>query len=661
MSYSPYEPHQSSPFRNGASSNMSNVPSAGSYGNPGFNGARPLEHPPHRSPAYGGHGGSSGRSSDRDSRGYGRDRDRDRDMDREREGDRERDRERERDHYRDSGRGGYGSRGGGRYREEGFRGRGGPPSGRNEEQFIHERHQRERPSRTLFVRNIDFGCPDRELEERFSAFGPLRDFFSMLARRGIAFITYYDLRDAQRAKEEINGTMFAGREIDVHYSLPREDVTPETKCDGSKNQGTLFVVFEDQRTAERVSDDEFANYCRQFGDISNIDRLRGHPAQRFVEFFDSRACVEAQRAIDRSNYQGSTMVAQFSWDKATKEAIIAGGTHKDRNSRFRGGRSRSRSPPGRFRRDDAPSRGGGRRRSRSPPPSRGSRHADSPDRNRHSPPSRGVPSAEEVQRMLLASTSGHGPNAAPSAQFQMPPSAHNQLAGLTGLGTPLPGSAPAFAAYGNPALAAMHPAYAQAQPQQQQQQQQMPMAGINPQWYPLLGLGHQPQSDSTLQLQSLLSVLNNAHQQQASPMVSGPAAATSQAQAPPTSAAPQAQQNVAAAHLLSQVMQGMHSQQPSQHSSATASPALPTLAIPGMPQQPQQQQQPSNAGQNQVLQELLARYSMPQPSQPPPTQSQFQQQQPVNAPTQDRQQPQQQPSSSPPVDPRFRGLAPPKQ
>eukprot|EP00727_Mastigamoeba_balamuthi_P006374 m51a1_g2357 putative rna recognition motif domain containing protein (275) ;mRNA; r:605986-607226 len=62
----------------------------------------------------------------------------------------------------------------------------------------------ERESRVLFVRNIEFATPLWQLRELFGAFGQLKHLYDLVSRRGICFVTYYDIRSAREAKERLD-------------------------------------------------------------------------------------------------------------------------------------------------------------------------------------------------------------------------------------------------------------------------------------------------------------------------------------------------------------------------------------------------------------------------------------------------------------------------
>lgn len=106
------------------------------------------------------------------------------------------------------------------------------------------------------------------------------------------------MRAAERAKERLQGTDLAGRpvcdpfkslllrltgsQIDVHYSLPREDQAED------QNQGILIVTLIDSPTHAPIDDTELKRKCAAFGDVKSISSF-GRP--EFVSVPHYSACL----------------------------------------------------------------------------------------------------------------------------------------------------------------------------------------------------------------------------------------------------------------------------------------------------------------------------------------------------------------------------------
>ncbi|KAG8910280.1 hypothetical protein FRC01_006415 [Tulasnella sp. 417] len=228
--------------------------------------------------------------------------------------------------YEPSGRGGYES-GGGRGGHEGGGGRGrggGAPRGRGRihddrvhSSIIEERLMRERPCRTLFIRNIKYETPSETMRVAFEAHGEIKTFFDLIKNRGMVFVTFYDLRAAERAREKLQGMDVSGRPIDVHYSLPREHELTQ-RPDREKNQGTLLVTMRDSLSRQAIDENELRRKMQQFGEVKSIKPVYDggimRHDQRLVEYYDSRACVHAHDRLRDQTLQDGLMDLEFEWD-----------------------------------------------------------------------------------------------------------------------------------------------------------------------------------------------------------------------------------------------------------------------------------------------------------------------------------------------------------
>ncbi|KAF7726661.1 hypothetical protein EC973_008535 [Apophysomyces ossiformis] len=199
---------------------------------------------------------------------------------------------------------------------------------------IESRVARERPCRTLFVRNVQYNIKPEEIREIFEKYGEIREVFNLIESRGMVFITYYDVRASETAKDEMQGAVLNNRKIDVHYSLPKEE-EENTRCDRTKNQGTLLLTL--QNSDSTLQDDELYEYFKPYGEIKVIrtPHFRHHSEnaerrQRFIEFYDSRACVDAYDGTHGKEYKGGRWDVTFFWDHSPRERNEAIAAKKDR-------------------------------------------------------------------------------------------------------------------------------------------------------------------------------------------------------------------------------------------------------------------------------------------------------------------------------------------
>ncbi|EIW87088.1 hypothetical protein CONPUDRAFT_79258 [Coniophora puteana RWD-64-598 SS2] len=212
--------------------------------------------------------------------------------------------------------------------------------------IIEERIQRERPCRTLFIRNIKYETNSDDVRRSFEEHGDIKTFFDLISTRGMVFVTYFDLRAAERARDRLQGSEISGRPIDVHYSLPRDDGGKG----GDKNQyqGTLIVTMRNSSSGQGIDDNEVRRRFQQIGDVKSV--MPGdHPAQRYVEFYDIRACDIAFDRLNHQPLQDGMMEVTFAWEEqevtgpaTQRQPKFDGGGGRDWDDGHRGGGTHGR-------------------------------------------------------------------------------------------------------------------------------------------------------------------------------------------------------------------------------------------------------------------------------------------------------------------------------
>ncbi|KAI0068000.1 hypothetical protein BV25DRAFT_1793149 [Artomyces pyxidatus] len=186
------------------------------------------------------------------------------------------------------------------------------------ESIIEERIQRERPCRTLFIRNIkaSYETNSDEVRRQFEEHGEIKTFFDLIANRGMVFVTFYDLRAAERARERLQGSEIAGRPIDVHYSLPRDDNSSKGGEKNQELQGTLLVTLRNSQSGQPIDDSEVRRKFQQFGDVKGVRSAGDRHDQRYVEFYDTRSAEEAFDRLRHQGLQDGVMDIMLAWEDA---------------------------------------------------------------------------------------------------------------------------------------------------------------------------------------------------------------------------------------------------------------------------------------------------------------------------------------------------------
>ncbi|KAJ7116789.1 hypothetical protein C8R43DRAFT_1112873 [Mycena crocata] len=192
--------------------------------------------------------------------------------------------------------------------------------------IIEERIQRERPCRTLFIRNIKYETNSDDVHRQFEEHGEIKTFFDLISTRGMVFVTYYDLRAAERARDRLQGSEISGRPIDVHYSLPRDDHSKGGDRDKNQQlQGCLQVTLRSSPSGQPIDDNEVRHKFQQFGDVKTVKPVGDRPDSRYVEFYDTRACDQAYDRLRHQGLQDGVMDIVFAWDVNEGNGPMGGG------------------------------------------------------------------------------------------------------------------------------------------------------------------------------------------------------------------------------------------------------------------------------------------------------------------------------------------------
>ncbi|KAI0962327.1 hypothetical protein AcV7_001196 [Taiwanofungus camphoratus] len=207
-------------------------------------------------------------------------------------------------------------------------------------------------------RDDKYETNSEDVRRLFEEHGEIRTFFDLIANRGMVFVTYYDLRAAERARDRLQGSEISGRPIDVHYSLPRDDHGGRggDKDKNQQLQGTLLVTLRNSVTGQAIDDNEVRRKFQQFGDVKAVKPVGDRTDQRFVEFYDTRACEEAHDRLRHQGLQDGVMDIVFASD--AEDPRGASPRREDRG--FDRGRDWDEPPPPRGRRGGRGGRGRGR-------------------------------------------------------------------------------------------------------------------------------------------------------------------------------------------------------------------------------------------------------------------------------------------------------------
>ncbi|CAL9190820.1 unnamed protein product [Musa hybrid cultivar] len=188
----------------------------------------------------------------------------------------------------------------------------------------------EHPSRTLFVRNVDNNVEDSELRSLFEKFGEIRSLYTACKTKGFVMISYYDIRAAQSARRALQNMPLRRRNLDIHYSIPKDNPSNQ-----ETNQGILAVF----NLRPSLSTEDIAQMFGAYGEIKEIWETPHKRHHKFIEFYDVRAAEAALRSLHDTEIAGMRLkiepsshggtrrysMQQLSRESEQDENIVPGG------------------------------------------------------------------------------------------------------------------------------------------------------------------------------------------------------------------------------------------------------------------------------------------------------------------------------------------------
>ena len=73
----------------------------------------------------------------------------------------------------------------------------------------------------LYVGNLSYSVTDEQLEELFAAHGNVQSA-NVIGNKGFGFVEFSENAEAEKAKEELDGTEFQGRTLKIDEARPQK-------------------------------------------------------------------------------------------------------------------------------------------------------------------------------------------------------------------------------------------------------------------------------------------------------------------------------------------------------------------------------------------------------------------------------------------------------
>ena len=152
----------------------------------------------------------------------------------------------------------------------------------------------------VIVRNMPYQLPPEEFHDIVARFGDIfNEDTAMIYERGCGFVTYWDVRAAQRAIEALPHITVRNRAPKAAFANPPAELRVPTRR----------VSFDPARDPMRnVPIDRVREICSEFGEIETIMHV-GHGSFK-IDFFDARAQIAMTNrgdsfTVDGLNYRAS--------------------------------------------------------------------------------------------------------------------------------------------------------------------------------------------------------------------------------------------------------------------------------------------------------------------------------------------------------------------
>jgi RNA recognition motif-containing protein len=146
------------------------------------------------------------------------------------------------------------------------------------------------PVHTVFFFNIIFGINYNEFKSFVEKFGEVSNIYEK-SEKGFYFVTYYDVRSAQRAIEEAPGHLLHGRPVKANYAYKADNPRREPVC------ATISVKLGDAIKINNVFDSEINDAFQKFGEIRSIKRENDNNTF-VVKFYDLRHAKAANESTE---------------------------------------------------------------------------------------------------------------------------------------------------------------------------------------------------------------------------------------------------------------------------------------------------------------------------------------------------------------------------
>lgn len=205
-------------------------------------------------------------------------------------------------------------------------------------------------SRSLFVRSLPLNATTESLTEHFSQSYPLKHATVVIdpvtkKSKGYGFVTFTDADDAQRAREQLNGSLFEGRKIKLEAAEPRHREIEEEGLNGRRKSypSTTATQARAERDKQRLEGqippklivrnlpwsikepEQLALLFRSYGKIKHATLPKAKPGTSagfgFVVLRGRKNAEKALAGINGKEVDGRTLAVDWAVEKEVWETL----------------------------------------------------------------------------------------------------------------------------------------------------------------------------------------------------------------------------------------------------------------------------------------------------------------------------------------------------
>ncbi|OHT10950.1 hypothetical protein TRFO_19655 [Tritrichomonas foetus] len=139
---------------------------------------------------------------------------------------------------------------------------------------------RKHPIHTAFFSNIPYNFPMDKFQEFALSFGEIANMYSLINTKGIAFVTYYDIRNAQKAVEQANEKILGGRPVRTNYANKShfQHQDPSQTCSA--------ILIKSLANPPKLTIHEVINKMKDYGEINTATPIEGQQGTFVVKYFN---------------------------------------------------------------------------------------------------------------------------------------------------------------------------------------------------------------------------------------------------------------------------------------------------------------------------------------------------------------------------------------